>query len=367
MKIVKITFILAAVAVIGVIGLSYWLYNSLATAHTHDKANQFIVIEKGSSPSAIVDKLAAEGVIASPLATRLYLRTIGNSARLQAGEYQFTSPITALQVLKELEKGETQTIKLTIPEGFTRFDIAKRLVEKFGTPDPDSTDSNVTPFTDQQVLLLMEETDLIRDIAPEARNLEGYMYPSTYTLPRGSKPVDVIKTMVEQFRKIWKPEWTESAKAIGRTPHEIVTIASLIETESGVETERPIVSSVIYNRISKSIPLGIDQTVVYVAKMQNRWDGTINRSDLEVSSPYNTRKYGGIPPGPISSVSESAVAAALNPAQTDYIYYVRNVDINDGSHWFYASAAEFERGKAEYQRWLEKERQEKRKAESNPQ
>ena len=358
MKIVKILFLFTGLAVIAAIGVSYWLYSSLTTANSHQKANQFIVIEKGTSPSAIIEKLAAEGVITSPMATKVYLRTLGDTDKLQAGEYQFESPITPLQVLKELEKGETQTIKLTIPEGFTRFDIAKRIVEKF-PQDP--------PVTEQQVLLLMEDTSLIQDIAPTARNLEGYMYPSTYSLPREATPADVIQVMVEQFKKIWKPEWTNTANSIGRTPHEIVTIASLIETESGVESERPTVASVIYNRLSKSIPLGIDQTVVYIAKMQNRWEGTINRSDLDADSPYNTRKYGGLPPGPISSVSESAIAAALNPAQTDYIYYVRNVQLNDGSHWFYASAAEFERGKAEYQRWLEKERQEKRQLESNQQ
>ena len=358
MNAVKVIFILAAAAVLVLIGVSYSLYASLTSATAHDRANQFIVIEKGSTPAAIIDKLAAEGVVSSPFATKLYLRTIGDASKLQAGEYQFESPITPLQVLKELESGETQTIRLTIPEGFTRFDIAKRIVEKF-PQDP--------PVTEQQVLLLMEDTSAIRDIAPEARNLEGYMYPSTYSFPRGTKPDAVVLHLVQQFRKIWRPEWSSAAKALGRSPHEIVTIASLIETESGVESERPIVSSVIYNRISKSIPLGIDQTVVYIAKMQNRWDGTIHRSDLEVSSPYNTRKYGGIPPGPISSVSESAIEAALNPAKTDYLYYVRNVQLNDGSHWFYASAAEFERGKAEYQRWLEKERQEKRAAESNQQ
>ena len=351
MKLVKILFALTAVSVIGVIAGSYWLYSSLTTAHAHGKVNQFITIEKGSTPPAIVDKLAAEGILSNPSATKLYLRTLGDAGKLQAGEYQFESPITPLQVLKELEKGESQTIKLTIPEGFTRFDISKRIVERF----PQNP-----PVTEQQVLLLMEDTSLIRDIAPEARNLEGYMYPSTYSLPRDAKPADVIRTTVEQFRKVWKPEWTEAARSIRRTPHEIVTIASLIETESGVESERPTVSSVIHNRLSKNIALGIDQTVVYIAKMQNRWEGTINRSDLDADSPYNTRKYGGLPPGPISSVSESAIAAALNPAQTDYIYYVRNVQANDGSHWFYASAAEFERGKAEYQRWLEKERHAKR-------
>ena len=358
MKIVKALFILIAVGILAVIGFSYWLYSALTTANAHEKSNEFIVIEKGSSPAAIVDKLTAEGVITTPFATKAYLRTIGDAEKLQAGEYQFSSPITPLQVLKELESGETQTIKLTIPEGFTRFDIAKRIVEKF-PQDP--------PVTEQQVLLMMEDTKAVADIAPEAKNLEGYMYPSTYSFPRGTKADTVVAHLVQQFKKIWKPEWTDAARAMRRTPHEIVTIASLIETESGVENERPIVSSVIYNRLSKSIPLGIDQTVVYIAKMQNRWDGTIHRSDLDADSPYNTRKYGGIPPGPISSVSESAIAAALSPAKTDYIYYVRNVDLNDGSHWFYASAAEFERGKAEYQRWLEKERQEKRANEANMQ
>ncbi|HVF31247.1 MAG TPA: endolytic transglycosylase MltG, partial [Pyrinomonadaceae bacterium] len=196
MTFVKITFGLIVAAILIGAGVSYWLYSSLTTAHSHDKANQFIIIEKGTSPPAIVDKLALEGVIASPFAMKTYLRTIGDSSSLQAGEYQFSSPITPLQVLKELEKGETQTIKLTIPEGFTRFDIAERIVEKFGKRADGSM------MTEQEVVLLMDDTSLIRDIAPEARNLEGYMYPSTYSLPRDTKPADAIKTMVEQFRKV---------------------------------------------------------------------------------------------------------------------------------------------------------------------
>ncbi len=359
MTVVKTLFILAIAAIITIIAVSFWLYSSVSSPNEHGKANQFVVIEKGMAPNAIIDKLAEEGVIASPVATKIYLRTFGDTSKLQAGEYQFETPISALQVLRELETGETQTVKLTIPEGFTRFDIAKRISEKFPNPPAPGTNEG-TPITEQEVLLLMENTDLVRDIAPEARNLEGYMYPSTYTFPRGTKPETVIEHLVQQFKKVWKPEWTEAARKLDKTPQEIVTIASLIETESGIESERPTVASVIYNRLSKNIPLGIDQTVVYVAKMQNRWDGTINRSDLDVDSPYNTRRYGGLPPGPISSVSESSINAALNPATTDYLYYVRNVEANDGSHWFYASAAEFERGKAEYQRWLEKERREKR-------
>jgi len=346
MKITKILFVVFLLLIIAVIGSSFWIYNSLRKPHQHDKANQYIIIPKGSTPNEIIDKLAAEGILASEMPTLIYLRTFGNAANLKAGEYQFDSPVTALQVLKELEKGEERTTKLTIPEGYTRFDIAKRIIEKF----PQNP-----PMDDKAVLYLMDDVSLIKDFDPTAKNLEGFMYPSTYSFPKETKPQEIIKRMVEQFLKTWKPEWTQRARDLGRTPAEIVTMASLIETESGVEEERPVVASVIYNRLSKNIPLGIDQTVVYIAKMQNRWDGVINKSDLEVDSPYNTRRYGGLPPGPISSVSESALKAALNPAQTDYLYYVKNVEKNDGSHNFYSSAKDFEVGKAAYQKWYEEQ------------
>jgi UPF0755 protein len=356
MKFLKILVLLFILAAFAVGGAGFWLYKSLNAAHGHNKTNQFIAIPKGSTPNEIIDKLAAEGILANPLSTQIYLRSFGDASKLKAGEYQFDSPITPLQVLEELEKGEERTVKITIPEGWTRFDIARRIVEKFPT-DP--------PTDEKAVLRLMDDVSLVKDFDPAAKSLEGYMYPSTYSLPKGSTPQQAVKMMVEQFKKIWKPEWNERARALGRTPHDIVTIASLIETESKFDDERAIVASVIYNRLNKGIALGIDQTAVYVAKMENRWDGTINKSDLENDSPYNTRKHAGLPPAPISSVSESALNAALNPAQTEYIYYVLNVEKNDGSHHFYASAAEFERGKAAYQVWLEKQREKKREQESN--
>ena len=347
MKFVKILLVLFALSALAVGAVSYWLYSSLHTAKRHGKANQFIKIPKGSTPNDIIGKLYTEGILTNQMPILIYLRTFGDAKKLQAGEYQFVSPITPLQVLKELEKGENQTIRLTIPEGFTRFDIAPRTVKLF----PQNP-----PIDEKAVLYLMSDTTLIKDIAPTAENLEGYMYPSTYEFPPGSKIEEIIKRMVEQFRKVWKLEYTTRAKELGRTPHEIVTIASLIETESKFPAERKIVASVIYNRLNKNIALGIDQTAVYIAKTQNRWDGVINKSDLEVDSPYNTRKYAGIPPGPISSVSENAIEAALYPAETDYIFYVLNVENNDGSHNFYSSAAEFEKGKAAYQKWLAEQR-----------
>ena len=355
MKIFKLILGFLLVGAVGLIGLSYWFYRELNTPVAHGGSDRFIKIEKGTAPNAIIDELSREGVIGSPLAAKIYLRLFGDASKLQAGEYQFPSPITPLGVLKELENGEARTIKLTIPEGFSRFDIAKRIADRF---------SRTEQVDERQVLLLMEDTSLIKDIAPEAKNLEGYMYPSTYNLPLDAKPADVIKVMVEQFRKSWKPEWTEAAKARGRSVHELVTIASLIETESKFDAERKQVASVIYNRLEKRIPLGIDQTVVYIAKMEDRWDGTIHKSDLEADSPYNTRRFGGLPPGPISSVTVSSIEAALAPAETNYLFYVLNVRANDGSHHFYATAAEFEKGKAEYQVWLEEQRRLKREAEA---
>lgn len=355
-RVMKVIFVLLLLVLLVVGGVSFWVFRSMNAAHEHAKANEFVKIEKGSSPKEIIARLTDEGILTSYTATLIYLRVLGDSSKLQAGEYQFESPITPLQVLKELEKGESQTTKLTIPEGFTRFDIAKRIAEKF----PQNP-----PVDDKAILALMDDVTLIQDIAPTAKNLEGYMYPSTYTFPRETVARDIIRTMVEQFRKIWKPEWNAAAQAQGRTPHEIVTMASLIETETGVEAERPIVAGVINNRLQRNTPLGIDQTNVYIAKMLGRWDGTINRSDLDVDSPYNTRIKSGLPPGPISSVSESALKAALFPSPNNYLFYVRNVDLNDGSHWFYASAADFEKGKAKYQQWLEQERVKKKQAEAN--
>ena len=358
--------VLGALAVAG--GVWIWVHNAMGTPHEHSKANEWISIERGTAPAAVIGRLVSEGIISDGTPVLIYLRTVGDASKIKAGDYQFPSPITPTEVLDLLETGQERTTRITIPEGFTKFDIAKRIAEFVNGPVWVPEGAVVKPGEIpglRAILASMNDTSSIKDISPEAKDLEGYMYPSTYEVDPESMPQQIIEMMVTQFRKQWKPEWTEKAKAMGRTPHEIVTIASLIETESKFESERPIVASVIYNRLAKGIPLGIDQTNVYIAKMQGRWDGTIHKSDLEVDSPYNTRKRAGLPPGPISSVSVSSIEAALNPAQTDYIFYVLNVQANDGSHHFFSSASDFERAKAEYQRWLEQQRQEKRANEAS--
>jgi UPF0755 protein len=363
-----VILVFAAVAVLG--GTLWWVKRAMDVPQEHGRSDAYIKIEKGSAPAAVIGKLVSEGVIADGTPVMLYLRLWGDASKIKAGDYKFDSPITPLQVLAELEKGEERTTRLTIPEGFTIFDISKRVAEfvNKNQPEQSGTVDRGSPiiWTDKDVLALMNDTSLIRRIAPEAKNLEGYMYPATYDFQPGTQPQQIINTMVGGFMKQeWDTAWEEKARARGLTPHQVVTIASLIETESKYPQERAVVASVIFNRLSKGMALGIDQTNVYIAKMEGRWDGTINQSDLDANSPYNTRKRAGLPPGPISSVTTSSIEAALNPATTDYIFYVLDVQKNDGSHLFFASAADFERAKADYQKWLEQQRAERRANEAN--
>lgn len=343
----KILAVLVIAALVGAGGAAAWLYSTVTAPITHGKSEVYIKIEKGLSPGRIFDLLEREGIVSSSMAAGIYLRILGDASKLQAGDYQFKSPISTIEVISELEQGKARSRRLTIPEGWTRFEIAPRLAATFPT-DP--------PMDEKAVLYLMNDTSLIKDIDPKAENLEGYLYPTTYELDLDATPEDAIERMVGQFRKVWKPEWSRRAQKMGMTIRQIVTIASLIENETKVDSERRLVSSVIHNRLNRGMALGLDATNVYIAKLLGRWDGVLNKSDFEVNHPYNTRKVFGLPPGPISSASETALEAALNPAETKYLYYVLDVDKNDGSHSFFESASAFERGKAKYQRWLAEQR-----------
>jgi UPF0755 protein len=167
----------------------------------------------------------------------------------------------------------------------------------------------------------------------------------------------MISIIVKRFRREWKPEWTERARFLGKTPREIVTIASLIETEAKLMDERPLVSSVIYNRLKKNMALGIDSSVIYASKLAGKWknDGKVYKSDIDRRSPYNTRLRTGLPPGPIASPSARSLEAALHPATTDYLYYVRDPARNDGAHNFYNNEADYQRGVQALRDW-ERER-----------
>src|SRR5215207_8899365 len=343
----RLILLISLVGRLAVAGLGFWTYSDLHKPVAHTKTGQYIDIPKGSSPSAIVRKLASEGIITHEWSLKLYLKATGAGSTLRAGEYDFPSPISPLGALAKLQQGQRKLNRITIIEGWTRWDIARAMtqVPEFGL------------MSDAEALELMNNVSLVSDLDPEAKNLEGYLFPDTYEFSPETKPAELVEMMVKRFREVWKPDWTERARSLSFSPRQIVTTASIIETEAKLADERPLVASVIYNRLKKEIPLAVDSSIIYASKLEGKWrnDGKVYRSDIERRSPYNTRIYAGLPPGPVASPGESSLKAALNPATSDFLYYVRNPDRNDGAHNFYSNGAEFETGVQSLRRW-ERER-----------
>lgn len=339
----RILLIVFLLLLVGAGGATAWAYRDLHTPARHTKHGQYVEIPRGSSPAAIVNRLASEGIIKHRWPLTLYMKLTSQGTELKAGEYDFPSPISPVGVLARLREGQQRLLRLTVIEGWTRWDIANAMVKvpEFGLANADDA------------LRLMDNVDLIKDLDPVATNLEGYLFPDTYDFPPDTKPADVIKMMVKRFRREWKPEWSERARELGMTPRQIVSIASLIETEAKLSEERPLVASVIYNRLKKDIPLGVDSSIIYASKLEGKWrnDGKVYKSDVERRSPYNTRLHAGLPPGPIAAPGESSLEGALYPASTDYLYYVREPSRNDGAHNFYSNEHDFGVGVQALRNW----------------
>jgi len=320
-----------------------WIYRDLHTPVKHAKHGQYVEIARGSSPSAVISKLADEGIIKHKWPLTLYLKLTANGSQVKAGEYDFPSPISPLGVFARLREGEQRLTRLTIVEGWTRWDIANAMykVPELHLADPTAA------------LPLMNNVNLISDLDPKATNLEGYLFPDTYDFPPDTKPAEVIAILVKRFRKEWKPEWSERARSMDLSPREVVTTASLIETEAKLNEDRPLIASVIYNRLQKQMALAVDSSIIYASKLEGKWrnDGKVYKSDVERRSPYNTRLHSGLPPGPIASPGKSSLEAALNPAQTDYLFYVREPSRNDGKHNFYSNGNDFAAGVRALRNW----------------
>ena len=354
----RLIILIIVVVLLALTGVGVWAYSDLRKPITHAKSGQYIEIPKGSSPSSIIRKLASEGVLKNEWPLKLYLKATGAGSTLKAGEYDFPSPISPLGVLSKLQQGQRRLNRLTVPEGWTRWDIARAMMQvpQFGLA------------TEDQALELMNNVSLISDLDPEAKNLEGYLFPDTYEFSPETTGAEVIEMMVKRFRDVWKPDWSGRAHSLNFTPRQIVTTASIIETEAKLEEERAIVASVIYNRLQKQIPLAVDSSIVYASKLEGKWryDGKVYLSDLQRRSPYNTRIYTGLPPGPVSSPGESSLKAALSPATSEYLYYVRNPARDDGAHNFYTNGAEFETGVQALRKWeRERDAEEARKKREN--
>lgn len=339
----RILLAIGLLVLLAVSASAVWVYKDLHTPVRHAKHGQYVEIARGSSPAAVINKLADEGIIKHRLPLTLYLKLTSNGSQLKAGEYDFPSPISPLGVFARLREGEQRLTRLTIVEGWTRWDIANAMykIPELQLAEPTSA------------LPLMDNVSLISDLDPKATNLEGYLFPDTYDFPPDTKPAELIAIMVKRFRKEWKPDWAERAKAMELSPREVVTIASLIETEAKLSEDRPLIASVIYNRLHKQIALAVDSTVIYASKLEGKWrnDGKVYRSDVERRSPYNTRLHSGLPPGPIAAPGRSSLEAALEPAETDYIYYVREPSRDDGKHNFYSNSNDFEAGVRALRNW----------------
>jgi UPF0755 protein len=343
---IKILIGVAILLLLPALGIpALWINHSLHTTVRHGFADQYIDIPRGTAPAEIVNRLKAKGVVSSTWPLLIYLKLSGAGSKLKAGEYKFPSPISPMEVVKRLEDGEDRLDRFTVIEGWSRWEIAAAIAKQ--------------PFfhiEEKDAFALLSDAKSVRDIDANADNLEGYLYPDTYFLPQGTTPEQTVELMIRRFHQEWKPEYSAHATELHMTPRQIVTIASLIETEAKLDEDRPLIASVIYNRLRIQMPLGVDSAVIYAAKLAGKWknDGKIYKSDLERQSPYNTRINRGLPPGPIASFSRESLKAALYPAETDYLFYVREPSRNDGKHNFYSNEADFEKGVQALRDWEKK-------------
>jgi peptidoglycan lytic transglycosylase G len=271
----------------------------------------FVEVVPGSSTHAIAIQLARNGIIRTQYAfaaIRTYREFKATSGTLKAGEYRFDHPATPEEIYNRLLRGDVYTKALTIPEGYNIFDIAQA-VEAAG-------------FTSRADFLAAERanTALISDLNPSAASLEGYLFPDTYHFSRHATPLQILTAMTRRFRQ------TATQLGLHVGIPRVVLMASLIEKEVSQDSERALVAGVFVNRLAKGIPLATDPTVIYAALLEDRWRGTIYASDLANPSPYNTYRHTGLPPGPICNPGLAALKAAINPAQTDYLYFVADAN-----------------------------------------
>jgi peptidoglycan lytic transglycosylase G len=310
--------IVAAVAV-AVIGLA-WLAADGTRPYLKGPAPVNVDIPRGARTLAIAMQLEDAGAIRSYW-TFLGLHLLHPSDSLKAGEYAFDHPVSTLEVLRKIVHGDVSYQVLTVPEGSNRFEIADIVAsEGFSTRE--------------EFVAATENPDVIVDLDPDAANLEGYLFPDSYHLPRHARPAEIVHTMVDRFRKVYT-----NLHPPGGAPamREVVTIASLVEKETWLAEERPLIAGIFYNRLKRQIPLQADPTVAYATYLATGYTGRIRKSDLEMASPYNTYVNKGLPAGPITNPGKAALQAALRPAASDYMYFVARVD---GGHNFSATLAE---------------------------
>jgi len=290
-----------------------------------------IEIEKGTGTRGIGRELARAGAVRFSWQLPL-LRVLRPRAKLQAGEYRFTAADTPWHIFDRLARGDVFYYLVTVPEGSNLFDIANE-VDRLGF------------LSGEEFLKAVHDPALVRDLAPEAPTLEGFLFPSTYRVTRNTTIHQLCRMMTDEFRHEWRLLEPPAGSEVSR----VVTMASMVEKETAVAAERPEVASVYYNRLKIGMALDCDPTTIYAALLDRRYRGVIHRSDLASDNTYNTYTHAGLPPGPIANPGRASLKAALRPAETAYLYFVAKPD-GSGSHQFSTDLEAHNRAVEQYRR-----------------
>lgn len=321
-----LVFILFSAAVCLVLEMSIWA-DQPAGESTRET---IFTVARGQGFAAVADALHAQGLLTRPLKFRLLARIHGNDRQIKTGEYLLSPRLSPRQLISILTEGRVRLHRLTIPEGFT--------VRQIGQTIQESGFSAAADFEHWA-----SHPDLLHEFNLPADSFEGYLFPDTYLLPGSATAPQIIRTMVRRFHAVFSAPWRERARDLGFSVHQIVTLASIIEKETGTSPERPLIASVFHNRLKRRMRLEADPTVIY--GIQN-FNGNITRKDLKTPTPYNTYTIWGLPPGPIASPGQESLKAALYPAETRYLYFVAKAD---RSHHFSTNYKDHTRAVKKYQ------------------
>jgi UPF0755 protein len=315
-------------------GVGGFMYRRVHAAYKgFESAETFVEVPQGTSVAAIGSRLALAGVVPDTWTFRLAARLAGADRRLQAGEYRFAEAASPAAIVSRLAAGDVFKQPVTFPEGLTIAEMAG-VFERSG----------LGSAADFQRAASDPALRVTR--SPEARSLEGYVFPDTYPLVRRATATDVVRAMLAGFDRAFDATLKAEAQKHGLSVHAAVTLASLIEKETARAEERPVVSAVYHNRLKIRMALQCDPTVIYALMQAGKWNGNLRRVDLQTNSPYNTYRFPGLPPGPIASPGRASLEAAVRPADVPYLYFVSR---NDGSHVFATTLAEHQRNVAIWQ------------------
>ena len=330
----KILKLIILFIILIILFFTVWFYIEYYLPYKGETESKVIEIERGVHVKAIAKKLEREKIIKNSTAFLIGYKIFFKNKSLKAGEYLFYFPVSCHQVLSKLIKGEILLHLITIPEGLTIEEIAEIYKEKLG-------------ISKEEFLKATKSTNLIKEIDKKARDLEGYLFPETYHFPKGISADKIVETMILQFKKIFDEKWRKRALDLGMNVREIVILASLIEKETSVPEEKPLISAVFHNRLKKGMKLECDPTIIYALKREGKYENRIRTRDKKFDSPYNTYLYYGLPPGPICNPGRESLKAALFPAPVKYLYFVSK---NDGTHYFSFSLREHNRAVQKYQK-----------------